>query len=229
MDDDVWLYTGVTSSEGDSSNFGFILCNKRTKETRYYEKGGAMEDAAQQSARDAVQNYGYYATFPILLDIEGQPTYFMSLYGGSNTVKGYALVNLADKTIVGTGLVDNLKSDAKALNAAVENYISALQDKHIIGNDVDMNDYYVDDGNNNSDPKPPAVQDGNKITGTVTSIKTSVNNGNTYYYLEIDNTYYYISVVDCMEVLLVSVGDTVTVTVSDSASGQFVAAVNVSK
>lgn len=233
MDDDVWLYTGVTSSEGDSSNFGFILCNKRTKETRYYEKGGAMEDAAQQSARDAVQNYGYYATFPILLDIEGQPTYFMSLYGGSNTVKGYALVNLADKTIVGTGLVDNLKSDAKALNAAVENYISALQDKNIIGNDVDMNDYYVEDEPNNNGngdtTTPPAVQEGNKITGTVTSIKNSVNNGNTYYYLEIDNTYYYISVVDCMQVLLVSVGDTVTVTVSENASGQFVEAINVSK
>ena len=229
MDDDVWLYTGVTSSEGDSSNFGFILCNKRTKETRYYEKGGAMEDAAQQSARDAVQNYRYYATFPILLDIEEQPTYFMSLYGDSNTVKGYALVNLKDKTIVGTGLVDNLKSDAKALNAAVENYISALQDKNIIGNDVDMNDYLVDDEGNSGSTTPPAVTEGNKITGTVKSIRTSVNNGNTYYYLEIDNTYYYISVVDCMEVLLIGVGDTVTVTVSEGASGQFVAAVNVSK
>ena len=229
MDDDVWLYTGVTSSESDSSNFGFILCNKRTKETRYYEKGGAMEDAAQQSARDAVQNYGYYATFPILLDIEGQPTYFMSLYGGSNTVKGYALVNLADKTIVGTGLVDNLKSDVRALNAAVENYIYALQDKGVIGNNVDMNDYFASEnegqqGNENSS----TVQDGNKVTGKVTSIKTSVNNGNTYYYLEIDNKYYYISVVDCMQVLLVNVGDTVTVTVKDNSSGQFIEAINVS-
>ena len=227
LDDDVWLYTGVTSSEADSSNFGFILCNKRTKETRYYEKGGAMEDAAQKSARDAVQNYGYYATFPILLDIEGQPTYFMSLYGSSNTVKGYALVNLADKTIVGTGLVDNLKSDVRALNAAVENYIYALQDKGVIGNNVDMNDYFAEE-NSGQQGDSSAVQNGNTVTGKVASIKTSVNNGNTYYYLEIDGKYYYISVVDCMQVLLVNVGDTVTVTIMNNSSGQFVEAANVS-
>ena len=226
MDDDVWLYTGVTSSESDSSNFGFILCNKRTKETRYYEKGGAIENAARESARDAVQNYGYEAIFPILLDIENQPTYFMSLYGSSNTVKGYALVNLADKTIVGTGLVDNLKSDIKALNAAVQNYISALQDKGIIGNDVDVNDYIADE-NEPAPDTPPAVQEGNTVTGEVSSIKTSVNDGNTYYYLEINGKYYYISVVDCMEVLLVNKGDTVSVTVDGDSDGRFVKASDV--
>ena len=226
MDDDVWLYTGVTSSESDSSNFGFILCNKRTKETRYYEKGGAIENAARESARDAVQNYGYEAIFPILLDIENQPTYFMSLYGSSNTVKGYALVNLADKTIVGTGLVDNLKSDIKALNAAVQNYISALQDKGVIGSDVDVNDYIADENEPTTDT-PPAVQEGNTVTGAVSSIKTSVNDGNTYYYLEINGKYYYISVVDCMEVLLVNKGDTVSVTVEGGSDGRFVKASDV--
>ena len=65
--------------------------------------------------------------------------------------------------------------------------------------------------------------------GKVDSIKTSVNNGNTYYYLEIGGKYYYISVVDCMDVLLVENGDTVTVTVGDNASGQFVEATKVSK
>ncbi len=230
LDDDVWVYTGVTSSEADSSNFGFILCNQRTKETRYYQNGGAMENAAQQSAQDAVQNYGYRAIFPILLDIEGRPTYFMGLYGSSNTVKGYALVNLEDKTIVGTGLLDNTnKSDAQALNAAVENYISALQDKGMIGNDVDIDDYIVNDNNNNQQPDTPAETDGDTVKGTVASVKTSVNNGNTYYYLEIDGKYYYISVAECMEVLLVNTGDTVTVTVGDHSDGVFVQAKNVAK
>lgn len=230
LDDDVWVYTGVTSSEADSSNFGFILCNQRTKETRYYQNGGAMENAAQQSAQDAIQNYGYRAIFPILLDIEGRPTYFMGLYGSSNTVKGYALVNLEDKTIVGTGLLDNTnKSDAQALNAAVENYISALQDKGMIGNDVDIDDYIVNDSNNNQQPDTPAETDGDTVKGTVASVKTSVNNGNTYYYLEIDGKYYYISVAECMEVLLVNTGDTVTVTVGDHSDGVFVQAKNVAK
>lgn len=241
MDDDVWIYTGVTSSESDASNFGFILSNQRTKETRYYENGGAIETAAQQSAEDAVQNYQYAATFPILLDIEGQPTYFMSLYGSSNTVKGYALVNLADKTIVGTGIVDEMKSDAKALNAAVENYIQALKDKNIIGTDINVDEYLVDEtdedaggtaqetpaeNGNTAAPSAPAA-DGSQVTGEVTSILTSVNNGNTYYYLQINGTYYYISVVDCMDVLLVQTGDTVTVTVGSEADGVFISAADV--
>lgn len=236
MDDDVWIYTGVTSSESDASNFGFILSNQRTKETRYYEAGGAIESAAQQSAEDAVQNYQYAATFPILLDIEGQPTYFMSLYGTSNTVKGYALVNLADKTIVGTGIVDEMKSDAKALNAAVENYIQALKDKNIINSNIDMNEYLVDetdeneggtasqapDSNGSETPQTTPSQTGSQVTGEVASILTSVNDGNTYYYLQINGTYYYISVADCMDVLLVKTGDTVTVTVDGEAEGSFV-------
>lgn len=243
LDDDLWIYTGITSSETDASNFGFILSNQRTKETRYYENGGAIETAAQQSAEDAVQNYQYAATFPILLDIEGQPTYFMSLYGSSNTVKGYALVNLADKTIVGTGIVDEMKSDANALNAAVENYIQAMKDKNIVGGDVDVNDYLVEDtedenipptddqnaGTAQQEPTSEPAQSGTQVTGAVTNILTSVNNGNTYYYLQIDGgTYYYISVVDCMDVLLVENGDTVTVTVGDETNGAFVSATDIS-
>lgn len=238
MDDDIWVYTGVTSSEGDTSNFGFILSNRRTKETRYYQNGGAIEVSAQQSAQDAVQNYKYYATFPILLDIDNQPTYFMSLYGDSNTVKGYALVNLDDKTIVGTGLLDEMKSDAKALNAAVENYVQAMKDKGKIDSDVNVDEYLVSD--NASGGQSQTTQQGDnqqsastaengKITGKVESVKTSVNDGNTYYYLEIDGKYYYIAAKDCMDVLLISAGDTVTVTPGEESNGVFVAASNVER
>lgn len=220
MDNDIWVYTGVTSSKADASNFGFILCNQRTKETRYYQNGGAMEQSAMESAMDAVQNFGYVSTFPILLNIEGQPTYFMSLYGDSNTVKGYALVNLDDKTIVGTGLIDDLKSDVKSLNAAVQNYVEALKDKGVVDSNADADDYLVDEDKEGGleENQPEAV----KVIGKVASIKSSVNDGNTVYYLEIDGVYYYISVKDCMDVLLVNSGDEITVTLKDKADGQFV-------
>ncbi len=215
MDDDVWVYTGVTSAAADTSNFGFILCNQRTKETRYYQNAGAMEESAQQSARDAVQNYGYEATFPILLGVDGNPTYFMSLYGASNTVKGYAFVNLEDKTVVGTGLLDVAKSDAKALNKALESYIDALTAK---GDNVNKDDVMVDDddiisadNNASADKNTQDSTKPEKITGAVEEIKTSVNDGNTVYYLKINGKYYYIKVTDCMEVLLVAKGDKVTV------------------
>lgn len=230
MDDDVWVYTGVTSSESDSSNFGFILCNQRTKEARYYPNAGAMEISAQQSAQDAVQNYGYLATFPILLGIDGNPTYFMSLYGDSNTVKGYAFVSLEDKTVVGTGLLDVAKSDVKALNSALENYIDALGEKGVADN-VNKEDVIVDEADmtgadNNADSQPPEKEKSLTVTGEVTDIKNSVNDGNTVYYLKVDGKYYYIKVTDCMEVLLISKGDTVSIEYTE-ADGEFIPASSV--
>jgi len=233
LDDDVWVYTGVTSIESDTSNFGFILCNQRTKETRYYKNGGAMEYSAVESAKDAVQNYGYNAIFPILLDIEDQPTYFMSLYGDGYTIKGYALVNLEDKTIVGTGLVDVAKSDVKALNAAVSNYIDALKDKGVVDENASAEDYKVEE-DNQSDKKPSEEKEASKssetksVTGEITDIKTSVNDGNTVYYLKIKDKYYYIKVTDCMDVLLMKKGDKVTVTFKN-ADGDFIPATSVTK
>lgn len=232
MDDDVWVYTGVTSSESDSSNFGFILCNQRTKEARYYPNAGAMEISAQQSAQDAVQNYGYMATFPILLGIDGNPTYFMSLYGDSNTVKGYAFVSLEDKTVVGTGLLDVAKSDVKALNSALENYIDALGEKGVADN-VNKEDVIVDeedmtgtDSNSTDSQEPPVKENALTVTGEVTDIKNSVNDGNTVYYLKVDGKYYYIKVTDCMEVLLISKGDTVSIEYIE-ADGEFIPATSV--
>ena len=232
MDDDVWVYTGVTSSEADTSNFGFILCNQRTKELRYYKNGGAQESSAQASAVDLVQNYGYMATFPILLDIEDQPTYFMSLYGSGYTVKGYALVNLDDKTIVGTGLLDIEKSHTNALNAAVENYISALKDKNVVDENADADDYKVDANTStvageNVEGDTDAVEPEKlTVTGEITDIKTSVNDGNTVYYLQVKEKYYYIKVTDCMDVLLMKKGDKVTVTYTKD-SDKFIKADNV--
>lgn len=245
MDDDVWVFTGVTSAESDSSNFGFILINQRTKEARYYKSAGATEISAQQSATDAVQNYGYQATFPILLGIDGNPTYFMSLYGDSNTVKGYAFVSLKDKTVVGTGLLDTAKSDARALNNAIESYIDALKEKGIADN-VDKSNIIVDEskisGSNQNDitnntdsnssteseQKPSANETtaSGTITGTVDDIKTSVNDGNSVYYIKVDGKYYYINVGDCMEVMLVNKGDTVEIT-TNGGKGTFIAAKNI--
>ncbi len=230
MADDVWVYTGVTSSESDTSNFGFILCNQRTKELRYYPNGGAMESAAQESAEDAVQNYGYKATFPILLGIQDKPTYFMSLYGTSNTVKGYAFVSLEDKTVVGTGLLDTAKSDARALNNAVANYIDALKDKGAVNQNVNTNDVLVDEKDMAGSENDGADNTENQlktITGEVTDIKNSVNDGNTVYYLQIQGKYYYIKVTDAMEVLLISKGDTVTVAFDKNSGGSFIPASSV--
>ena len=94
LDDDVWVYTGITSVNGDQSNVGFVLMNQRTMETRYYKVEGATETSAMSSAEGQVQNLRYVATFPLLLNIADEPTYFMALKDASGLVKKYAMVNV---------------------------------------------------------------------------------------------------------------------------------------
>lgn len=102
-DDDVWVYTGVTSVSGDESNVGFVLMNQRTMESRYYACPGAEEYSAMDSAQGQVQHLGYRATFPLLLNVSGEPTYFMALKDDAGLVKMYAMVNISKYQNVAIG------------------------------------------------------------------------------------------------------------------------------
>lgn len=101
--DDVWYFTGVTSVTADSSNIGFILTNARTGEYKYYAVGGAEEHSAMSAAEGEVQEKGYVASFPSLVNISGEATYIMVLKDASGIVKLYALVNVENYNIVATG------------------------------------------------------------------------------------------------------------------------------
>lgn len=103
IDNDVWIYTGVTSVIDDSSNIGFVMVNARTGEARYFNVAGAEEFSAMEAAEGQVQNLGYDAAFPSLINIDGRPTYFMVLKDKGNLVKQYALVDVKKYSIVATG------------------------------------------------------------------------------------------------------------------------------
>lgn len=105
IDDDVYLYTCLTSVSKDASNVGFALINLRTKEGKYYHISGAEEYSAMSSAEGKVQNLKYKATFPILVNAGGEPTYFLSLKDSSNLVKMYAFVSVKNYQIVATEVV----------------------------------------------------------------------------------------------------------------------------
>lgn len=103
IDNDVWIYTGVTSVIDDSSNIGFVMVNARTGEASYFNVAGAEEFSAMEAAEGQVQNLGYDAAFPSLINIDGRPTYFMVLKDKGNLVKQYALVDVKKYSIVATG------------------------------------------------------------------------------------------------------------------------------
>ena len=103
LNDDVYIYTGLTSVSSDASNVGFAMINMRTKESKYYAISGAEEYSAMSSAEGKVQNLKYTATFPILINAGGEPTYFMSLKDSAGLVKKYAFVSVENYQIVAVG------------------------------------------------------------------------------------------------------------------------------
>ncbi len=182
LDDDVWVYTGVTSIGGDESNVGFVLMNSRTKETKYYQISGAKEVSAMSSAEGQVQHLNYQATFPILLNIADEPTYFLSLKDNAGLVKKYAMVNIQKYQIVAIG--DTVAECEKAYRSLMA------------GSGIETLD----------------VSKAQTITGAITMMKDIVSEGNTYYYLMVEGSdaLFAVKAQENLEILKKQAGDVVT-------------------
>ncbi|MFR6343932.1 MAG: hypothetical protein ACLUO4_03460 [Christensenellales bacterium] len=159
LKDDIWMYSGVSSVNSDQSNVGFVLINQRTKETKYYSVPGADENSAMASAEGQVQNLRYTATFPLLLNIGGQPTYFVSLKDDAQLVKKYGMVNVGQYQVVAIG--DTV--------AECEKEYLRLMSRHGIG----------------IDSKGTAGVE--TVQGAITEMKSVVKEGNTYFYIRVDS------------------------------------------
>ncbi len=158
LEDDVWVYTGVTSLSGDQSNVGFVLMNQRTMETRYYKVEGAIEDSAMSSAEGQVQNLGYRATFPLLLNIADEPTYFMALKDAAGLVKKYAMVNVQKYQWVAIG---------DTVQECEGNYTDLLSTNGIVSENAELY---------------------KEVTGRIAVISPIVLEGNTHYYICLENS-----------------------------------------
>ncbi len=156
MGGDVWVYTGVTSVNGDQSNIGFVLMNSRTAESKYYTIAGAEEHSAMSSAEGQVQNLGYTASFPSLINVDSIPTYIMVLKDNAGLVKMYAMVNVEKYNIVATGATQK---------EALSNY-----KKLLASNDIITGSQAIDDSVANKEI-------------TVTDIKFITIEGETYVYI----------------------------------------------
>ena len=159
--DDVWYFTGVTSVTSDESNIGFIISNARTGEYKYYPVVGAEEYSAMRAAEGEIQEKGYVASFPSLINVKGQATYIMVLKDAGGLVKLYALVNVEQYGIVATG-----STQAEAMKA----YKALLVQNGIIKDE------------NEPLPEIPEVEVG-EITGVITDIKSVTVGGNTVFYV----------------------------------------------
>ena len=168
MNDDIYYYTGVTSDSSDSSNLGFALVNMRTKEYEYYPLSSAEEYSAMESAQGTVQEQGYTATFPLLLNLDGNPWYIVSLKDDNGLIRAYSLIDVQDYQVVHT-------------KATIKELLKSLAD----GGDYE----YVEDGDKDSDGNTLEEVLTN-VKGEVTKLKDVVKNGNTHYYFVIDGKIY---------------------------------------
>ena len=183
LNDDVYVYTGITSANADQSNLGFLLSNQRTKETKFYSVPGATERAAQASAEGVVQDLGYKATFPLLINVAGEPTYFIPLQDNTLLVKSYAMVNVAQYQIVAT---------ASTVSQCEQEYIRMLSEKGIT---------------------QPEDLPQTEASGQVAEIRSAVLEGNTYYFLRLEGEeiFYSINAAKNPLAVILNVGDTITI------------------
>ena len=147
-----YLFTGLTSVGADDSAIGFIMVDMVTKEPIMYEMSGATEEAGQLSAQGRVQDLGYQASFPIILNIDSQPTYFMTLKDDIGLIKQYAFVSVTNYSTVGTGesvsdalrdyesklvsdgvtTISNLSGETETLEGVILRIASEYSDGHTI-------------------------------------------------------------------------------------------------
>ncbi len=189
INDDVYLYTGMTSVTSDESNVGFVLTNLRTKDTKFYAIPGAEEYSAMSSAEGQVQHLNYVSTFPLLLNVSNRPTYFMSLKDAAGLVKMYAFVDVNQYQIVGTG---------SSVEQAREDYISKLKIENV-----------------------PEIEQGEEtvISGVIELINSAVVDGNTIYFVKLqnNNTIYSLPITLSNELVFATNGQSIDLTLNGNA------------
>ena len=179
QDDDIYLYTGITSVVSDESNVGFVLTNMRTKETKFYSVAGAEEFSAMDSAKGQVQQMNYTATFPLLINLNNKPTYLISLKDNAGLVKMYAFVDVVDyQKVVVTDSSKGIKKAAEAYLNEMNDDIVGENSREVVINDltsaiIDGNTYYYFKDNNGqkykvsiktAKNKLPFIKNGDVIT-----------------------------------------------------------------
>ena len=187
--DDVWFFTGVTSVVSDESNIGFIISNARTGEYKFYPVTGAEEYSAMHSAEGQVQEKGYVASFPSLINVSGEATYIMVLKDSAGLVKLYALVNVENYAIVATG---STQTEAK------EEYLKLLKQNGLI----------------DKIPEKEEVEDSNSADATVeiADIRVYTVGGESVFYItDADGHIYKQRLCDDESLIILKNGDIVNI------------------
>lgn len=205
LDDDIWVYTGVTSLNNDSSNVGFVMINQRTSEARYYVVSGAEEYSAMRSAEGTVQEKHYEASFPCLINVKGQPTYMMVLKDSGGLVKMYAMVNVEQYNIVSTG-----KNQAEVF----KDYKKQMRSEGI---KVEASDTAVEE------EEPVEEIAGTPVTFVISDIQYILVDGETVVYVKAPTgKVYKQAFADNEKLITLNIGDRITIYTEDDVNAEII-------
>lgn len=190
----VQFFTCVVSVNTDESALGFILANSKTGKITYYDCVGAEESSAQLQAESLYQNFGYTSSYPLMVTVEGEPTYVISLKDKAKINKAYALVNVANYTI---------SSGGETLESALTQYKEKL-----FGTDSDTT-------NSNAQPETSVAVSTEILntSGTITELYQATQNGTTQFFfvLEGDENLYISSISNNSRQVQLTIGSYVTI------------------
>ena len=194
-DDDVWVYTGVTSATADDSIIGFVLMNQRTQESHFYSVSGATETSAMGSAEGQVQNLRYSSTFPLLINVANQPTYFMALKDSAGLVKKFAMVDIQ-----------------RYQNVAVGDTVAQTQQSYEA--------LLATNGLVSEENKPKDVM---QTSGTISLMAQAVIDNNTHFYvmLEGDDKLYDFKLPAMLNIVRYKEGSTISFEYIQNSSGSY--------
>ena len=191
--DGVQFFTCVVSVSNDESALGFILANSKTGKITYYDCAGAEESTAQLQAESLYQNYGYKSSYPLMVSVDGVPTYVISLKDKSKINKAYVMINVENYTLSASG---------ETLEDALLQYREKI---------------FGEEGLNPEDLTGETSEEVETeirtTTGTITELYQATQNGTTQFFfvLEGDENLYISSISNNSRQVQMSVGSNVSI------------------
>lgn len=187
--DGIVFYTGVTPANAAESILGFIFANPRTGVVKFYSCSGAEESSAQAAAEGLVQNLGYKATFPTIINVDGNPTYLMVLKDDAGLIQRYALCDVSNYTQV---------FQASTLEETLKGFRSMM--------------------GTSDEPQEDQVEV-MTASGEVEFLETAEIDGYTYFYFTLigDDNLYMSSIENSNKQILLKVGNEVSIAYTESS------------
>ena len=179
-DGEICFYTGLTAANKAESNLGWLVIDTSTGKMTQYNLVGAEESSAQGAVEQLVQEKGFQATFPLPVNIAGEPSYLMCLKGKAGLVQSYAICSMYNYSIA---------VEAETLPKAIAKYQAKLTGTEVPEMTGTVTTVPVGD-----------VQTG---SGKISEIYTAELNGTTQFYYVINGELYRSAItVDERQILL---------------------------